>query len=32
MPDLDTFGDFLPRLRAGNQQTAADLVRRYGGG
>src|SRR5262245_16706389 len=29
MADDDTFADFLRRVRAGDEQAAADLVRRY---
>lgn len=29
MPDQDSFADFLRRVRAGDQQAAAELVRRY---
>jgi DNA-directed RNA polymerase specialized sigma24 family protein len=31
MVEQDTFADFLRRLRAGDEQAAADLVRRYEG-
>jgi RNA polymerase sigma-70 factor (ECF subfamily) len=29
MPEQNTFADFLRRIRAGDEQAAADLVRRY---
>jgi hypothetical protein len=31
MSEQDTFADFLRRLRAGDEQAAADVVRRYEG-